>query len=79
MLANYLWATYRSGNMNRDEIEAALGRHAAGMRGSKRRTPIAPTEREEGTKPGNHPLVTLLMVVLMGVLVLALLAWAAWQ
>jgi hypothetical protein len=65
--------------MNRDEIQAALGRHAAGMRGSKRRTPIAPTEREEGTKPGNHPLVTLLMVVLMGVLILAVLAWAAWQ
>ena len=65
--------------MNRDEIQAALGRHAAGMRGSKRRTPIAPTEREEGTKPGNHPLVTWLMVVLMGVLILAVLAWAAWQ
>jgi hypothetical protein len=65
--------------MNRDEIEAALGRHAAGMRGGKRRTRITPTEREEGTKPGNHPLVTLLMAVLMGVLALVLLARAAWQ
>jgi hypothetical protein len=35
----------RGGGMNRDEIQAALGRHAAGMRGGKRQTPIASTER----------------------------------
>jgi hypothetical protein len=65
--------------MNRDEIEAALARHAAAIRDSKRKTPVASMGREEATKSSNHPLVTLLMVVLTGVMVLVLFAWLAWQ
>ena len=65
--------------MNRDEIEAALARHAALIRARKRgaapQVPIRPREPE----PKNLPLVRLMMTVLMGVLALALLAWAAWN
>jgi hypothetical protein len=65
--------------MNRDEIEAALARHAALIRtregGGAPQVPIRPREAE----PNSLPLVRLMMTVLMGVLALALLAWAAWN
>ena len=65
--------------MNRDEIEAALARHAALIRaregGGAPQVPIRPREPE----PNHLPLVRLMMTVLMGVLALALVAWAAWN
>lgn len=65
--------------MNRDEIEAALARQAALIRARERggapQVPIRPREPE----PKNLPLVRLMIAVLMGVLALALLAWAAWN